>query len=427
MKERRKRKLTLKKNEQNGNHNENLNRLQDQLPETDAKKPDSTRTSKTSTRNREFVVITYAFLGIFIALMGYFAYFETVKSEDFINSPYNARQDSFSSSTVRGKIMGSGGEILAESNVDAEGKETRTYPYRNLFAHVVGYSTHGKLGVESAANFNLLRSNSFFLERIVNEIRGEKNKGDDVVTTLNVSLQQAAYDALGEHDGAVVVMEPSTGRILACLLYTSYIMYAYIKGILAEITEDAIIVENQGIGYEIAVPGQVFDYLPSVGEEVKIYTYHYVREDAILLYGFLTKEDVRIFKMLIGVSGIGPKGALSILSVLSTDDLRFAILGDDAKAIAKAPGVGAKTAQRVIIELKDKLSLEDAFEQKLANQAQKAELNPAVGVKNEAILALTSLGYSQSEALKVLQGIEISPDDQVEDVLKMALKQMAFL
>ncbi len=204
-------------------------------------------------------------------------------------------------------------------------------------------------------------------------------------------------------------------------------MYAYIKGILAEITEDAIIVENQGIGYEIAVPGQVFDYLPSVGEEVKIYTYHYVREDAILLYGFLTKEDVRIFKMLIGVSGIGPKGALSILSVLTTDDLRFAILGDDAKAIAKAPGVGAKTAQRVIIELKDKLSLEDAFEQKLANQAQKAELNPAVGVKNEAILALTSLGYSQSEALKVLQGIEISPDDQVEDVLKMALKQMAFL
>lgn len=204
-------------------------------------------------------------------------------------------------------------------------------------------------------------------------------------------------------------------------------MYAYIKGILAEITEDAIIVENQGIGYEIAVPGQVFDYLPSVGEEVKIYTYHYVREDAILLYGFLTKEDVRIFKMLIGVSSIGPKGALSILSVLSTDDLRFAILGDDAKAIAKAPGVGAKTAQRVIIELKDKLSLEDAFEQKLANQAQKAELNPAVGVKNEAILALTSLGYSQSEALKVLQGIEISPDDQVEDVLKMALKQMAFL
>lgn len=204
-------------------------------------------------------------------------------------------------------------------------------------------------------------------------------------------------------------------------------MYSYIKGILAEITENQIVVENHGIGYEISVPGQVLDYLPSIGEEVKIYTYHYVREDAILLYGFLTKEDVGIFKMLIGVSGIGPKGALAILSVLSTDDLRFAILGDDAKAIAKAPGVGAKTAQRVIIELKDKISLEDAFEQKLANQVKAAEINPTTGVKNEAVLALTSLGYSQSEALKVLQGIEITEDSQVEDVLKAALKQMAFL
>lgn len=204
-------------------------------------------------------------------------------------------------------------------------------------------------------------------------------------------------------------------------------MYSYIKGILVEITENNIVVENHGIGYEIFVPGQVLDYLPSIGEEVKIYTYHYVREDAILLYGFLTKEDVGIFKMLIGVSGIGPKGALAILSVLSTDDLRFAILSDDAKAIAKAPGVGAKTAQRVIIELKDKISLEDAFEQKLANQAQITEKNPAVGVKNEAILALTSLGYSQNEALKVLQGIEITENSQVEDVLKEALKQMSFL
>lgn len=204
-------------------------------------------------------------------------------------------------------------------------------------------------------------------------------------------------------------------------------MYSYIRGVLAEIEENQIVVENHGIGYEISVPGQVLDYLPSIGEEVKIYTYHYVREDAILLYGFLSREDVRIFKMLIGVSGIGPKGALAILSVLSTDDLRFAILGDDAKAIAKAPGVGAKTAQRVIIELKDKMSLEDAFEQKLANNAVKSEINSATGVKNEAVLALTSLGYSQSEALKVLQGIEIREDSQVEDVLKEALKQMAFL
>ncbi|MCI5741158.1 MAG: Holliday junction branch migration protein RuvA [Lachnospiraceae bacterium] len=204
-------------------------------------------------------------------------------------------------------------------------------------------------------------------------------------------------------------------------------MYSYIKGTLVEASAEGIVVDNQGIGYGILVPGQVLEYLPSIGEEVKIYTYHYVREDMIALYGFLTREDVNIFKMLIGVSGIGPKGALAILSVMSTDDLRFAILGEDAKAIARAPGIGAKTAQRLIIELKDKISLEDAFEQKLANQGKKAEKNPATGVKNEAILALTSLGYSQSEALQVLSGIEIKEDSAVEDVLKEALKQMAFL
>ncbi|MDD6182207.1 MAG: Holliday junction branch migration protein RuvA [Lachnospiraceae bacterium] len=204
-------------------------------------------------------------------------------------------------------------------------------------------------------------------------------------------------------------------------------MYSYIKGTLVEASAEGIVVDNQGIGYGILVPGQVLEYLPSIGEEVKIYTYHYVREDMIALYGFLTREDVNIFKMLIGVSGIGPKGALAILSVMSTDDLRFAILGEDAKAIAKAPGIGVKTAQRLIIELKDKISLEDAFEQKLANQGEKAEKNPATGVKNEAILALTSLGYSQSEALQVLSGIEIKEDSAVEDVLKEALKQMAFL
>lgn len=204
-------------------------------------------------------------------------------------------------------------------------------------------------------------------------------------------------------------------------------MYSYIKGTLVEASAEGIVVDNQGIGYGILVPGQVLEYLPSIGEEVKIYTYHYVREDMIALYGFLTREDVNIFKMLIGVSGIGPKGALAILSVMSTDDLRFAILGEDAKAIARAPGIGAKTAQRLIIELKDKISLEDTFEQKLANQGKKAEKNPATGVKNEAILALTSLGYSQSEALQVLSGIEIKEDSAVEDVLKEALKQMAFL
>ncbi|MCI8326504.1 MAG: penicillin-binding protein 2 [Lachnospiraceae bacterium] len=147
--------------------------------------------------------------------MGYFAYFQTVKSEDFINSSYNARQDSFSSSVVRGKILGANGEVLAQSTVSDDGTETRNYPYANLFSHVVGYSTNGKLGIESSANFNLLRSNSFFLERMANGITNQKNVGDNVITTLDVGLQQAAYDALGSYEGAVVVMEPSTGRVLA--------------------------------------------------------------------------------------------------------------------------------------------------------------------------------------------------------------------
>lgn len=205
-------------------------------------------------------------------------------------------------------------------------------------------------------------------------------------------------------------------------------MYSYIKGILTDMEADFIVVETGGIGYNIYTTGQTFNYLPSIGEEVKIYTYLYIREDAMMLYGFLTKDDLRVFKLLIGVSGIGPKGALAILSVMTTDDLRFAVLGDDAKAISKAPGIGAKTAQRLILELKDKLSLEDAFEQKLANTQMKEDAkNHAKGAKNEAVQALVALGYSSSEALKALNGIEITEDTDVEDILKAALKNMAFL
>ena len=191
-------------------------------------------------------------------------------------------------------------------------------------------------------------------------------------------------------------------------------MYSYIKGILRDMDEESIVVETGGIGYHIYTTGQTFRYLPSVGE------------DAMLLFGFLTKDELKIYKLLLGVSGIGPKGALAILSVMTTDDLRFAVLGDDAKAIAKAPGVGAKTAQRLILELKDKLSLEDAFEQKFEKPGELAEKH-AQGTKNEAVQALVALGYSSSEALRALNGIEITEETDVEEILKMALKNMAFL
>lgn len=205
-------------------------------------------------------------------------------------------------------------------------------------------------------------------------------------------------------------------------------MYSYIKGILTDMEEDLVVVEAGGIGYNIYTTGQTFGYLPSVGEEVKLYTYLNVREDAMVLYGFLTKDDLRVFKLLIGVSGIGPKGALAILSVMTTDDLRFAVLGEDAKAIAKAPGIGAKTAQRLILELKDKFSLEDAFEQKLENTASENEKADGVkSAKNEAVQALVALGYSSSEALKAIGDVEITADTDVEDILKAALKNMAFM
>ena len=201
-------------------------------------------------------------------------------------------------------------------------------------------------------------------------------------------------------------------------------MYSYIRGELAEINSDHIVLDVNGIGYQIYIPTNTLNYLPSIGEMVKIHTYLYIREDAIMLYGFLTRDDLDMFKMLITVSGIGPKGGLGILSTLSTDDLRFAVLSDDAKAIAKAPGIGAKTAQRVIIDLKDKMSLEEAFEKKLEHTTNKV-LPENNSIKNDAVLALNALGYSSTESLKAVSKVEITEDMDVEDVLKAALKHMS--
>ena len=203
-------------------------------------------------------------------------------------------------------------------------------------------------------------------------------------------------------------------------------MIQYIKGTLADMDEESVTIDNRGIGFQVYISGQTFEYLPEIGAEIKMYIYFQVKEDGFALFGFLTKDDLRVFKLLISVNGVGPKGALAILSVLTPDDLRFAVVADDAKAISKAPGIGAKTAQRVVLELKDKLKLEDAF-------SPKDELvkNPAIelekGVRQEALLALTSLGYSASEASSVLAGIEITPESDVEEILKLALKNMAFI
>lgn len=205
-------------------------------------------------------------------------------------------------------------------------------------------------------------------------------------------------------------------------------MISFIKGELDSIYEDGIVIENGGIGYDIKVPLSVMNELPSTGEEVKIYTYLYVREDILCLYGFLSRDDLQVFKLLITVNGIGPKGALGILSTISPDDLRFAVLADDAKAIAKAPGIGAKTASKLILELKDKLKLEDAFEQKLSKVSMDSpSATSETNAKNEAIQALVALGYTNTEALKAVRGIDITPDMETEDILKLSLKKISLL
>ena len=203
-------------------------------------------------------------------------------------------------------------------------------------------------------------------------------------------------------------------------------MYSYLKGELVEVLDGTIVVEVNNIGYNVHIPASMVDYFTGIGQAVKIYTYLYVKEGIMELYGFRTRDDLNIFKLLLGVSGIGPKGALAVLTVLTPDDLRFAVLGEDAKAISKAPGIGSKTAKRLILELKDKLKLEDAFELKMEHAASEQE-NSLAGAKSEAVQALTALGYSSSEALKAVEGVGATPDMTVEEVLREALKQMSFL
>lgn len=177
---------------------------------------------KLKEKNTEYTVVLYLFLFLFIGLIAYFVYFQIVESEDFINNPYNSLQDLFSSNVVRGEIQAKDGEVLAKTEVDSEGNETRVYPYNNVFAHVVGYTDNGKTGLETNCNFDLLRSHEFFLQQLSNELQDNKNQGDNVITTLDASLQQSAYDALGSNDGAVIVLEAKTGKILAMVSKPDY-------------------------------------------------------------------------------------------------------------------------------------------------------------------------------------------------------------
>ena len=203
-------------------------------------------------------------------------------------------------------------------------------------------------------------------------------------------------------------------------------MISYIKGELTEISEGIIVVENNGIGFNINVPATVISSLSSIGEEVKVYTYLQIREDAHSLYGFLTRDDLNMFKMLINVNGIGPKGALAILSTISPDDLRFAICSGDVKLISSTPGIGNKIAQKIILELKDKINLTDVLERSEGSSIENAS-GSELNAKNEAVEALVNLGYSNSEAVRAVRQIDDADKKDSETILKEALKKLAII
>ena len=202
-------------------------------------------------------------------------------------------------------------------------------------------------------------------------------------------------------------------------------MIAFVKGIVEDLTEDNVVLDVGGVGYNVKISAGTAALISGVGEELKLYTYTSVREDAFQLFGFLTRDELEIFKKLITVNGIGPKGGLSILSVMSADDIRFAVISGDAKMIAKAPGIGKKTAERVILDLKDKISLEDTLIHKEIAGVGVANVNSSDNkAGNEAVEALTALGYSASDAVRAVKSVPVTEDMDVEDILKQALKNM---
>ncbi|SNX52662.1 Holliday junction branch migration protein RuvA [Thermoanaerobacterium sp. RBIITD] len=185
-------------------------------------------------------------------------------------------------------------------------------------------------------------------------------------------------------------------------------MIAYIKGYIAEIGKDYVIIETSGIGFKIIVPFSTLRELPHIGETIKLHTYLHIKDDGFQIYGFLTNNEIDVFEKLVAVNGVGPKAAVSILSTITLDELYTAIKTGDYKIIEKSPGVGRKTAQRIILELKDKL-INDAY-----------NIN-GDDSSSDVLNALLSLGYTKQESLSALSGIDCT---DAENALKQALKKL---
>ena len=203
-------------------------------------------------------------------------------------------------------------------------------------------------------------------------------------------------------------------------------MIASVKGKLEGVTTDSVIIDVNGLGFEAIVPTTVINRLPKIDENIKLYTYMHVREDVMQLYGFLDKEDLDFFKLLITVNGIGPKAGIAILSSMPADILTFAILSEDTKTIEKAQGIGAKTAKKLVLELKDKVGIiktpKNTGSEAYDNTALTIGINSEI--KDEAVQVLTALGYSQTESMKAISTIEISGEMTSEELVKLALKNL---
>ena len=202
-------------------------------------------------------------------------------------------------------------------------------------------------------------------------------------------------------------------------------MIASVKGKLEGVSADSVTIDVNGMGVEVVVPSSVINRLPRPYEDIKLHTYLHIREDAMQLFGFLEKEDLDFFKLLITVNGIGPKAAIAILSSMSTDVLTFAILSEDIKTIEKAQGIGAKTAKKLVLELKDKVGVINAKAVELRSDSSPfISLTIGSAIKEEASQVLEALGYSRTEAMKAITAIEITEEMTSEDLVKSALKNL---
>lgn len=199
-------------------------------------------------------------------------------------------------------------------------------------------------------------------------------------------------------------------------------MIAYVKGVLAVVGQDSIIIDKGGIGININVPVSIISTLPSIGSEVKVFTYTYVREDAIALYGFMTMDDLDVFKLLINVNGVGTKTALGILSAITPNELRLAVISADYKTITKAPGIGKKSAERIVLELRDKVKKVIEDDSYIAVDSGDVAKSDSVNISLEA---LVSLGFNYGEAAKAVKQVDNYEEMDDESLIKAALKHLS--